>query len=242
MPVQGCNQRSPLGTTYSRSSTFCCADFQGTVGSHDDSVTQVVPSHRCALLGVQRSHAHVSISMFGPPVEQQCRYNVRAASAHPVYEHQRTATMKLLIESYNAMYGLPMTKARPCKRDSIAMFEAIGELMFQSHTGYQHCGLGSAGTDRLVMLARQMILEGDSSALPSVFGAKITGGGSGGCVCVATSEDESGQVAVCRIAGRYAKSTQHQPIIVSGSSPGAQNFDHLMLRINRFSSLAEQQQ
>lgn len=190
-------------------------------------------------------HYHMSakgLFMFTLPIKRQYRYKVRAASAHPIYEHQRTVNMKILIESHNAMHGSAITQPRSCKRDSIAMFEAIGELMFQSHTGYQQCGLGSAGTDRLVMLVRQMMLEGDSSALPSIFGAKITGGGSGGCVCIATSDDENGQVAVCRIAGRYAKSTQHQPVIVSGSSPGATNFGHLVLRIDRISSLAEQQQ
>lgn len=141
--------------------------------------------------------------------------------------------MKLLIDSCSAMHEATMLNSRSCTGDTSTTFEAIGELMFQSHTGYQHCGLGSAGTDRLVMLARQIMLEGGPGEMRAVYGAKITGGGSGGCVCVATSDDEKGQAAVGRIAAKYAKATQHQPTIVGGSSPGAQSFNHLLLRIDR---------
>jgi L-arabinokinase len=56
---------------------------------------------------------------------------------------------------------------------------------WQCHNSYSACGLGSDGTDRLVNLVREMqhrkTSEGGS---PSLFGAKITGGGSGGTVCV----------------------------------------------------------
>lgn len=56
---------------------------------------------------------------------------------------------------------------------------------WQCHNSYSACGLGSDGTDRLVDLVQEMqhrtISEGGS---PSIFGAKITGGGSGGTVCV----------------------------------------------------------
>lgn len=116
--------------------------------------------------------------------------------------------------------------------NSSSTFAAIGELMFQSHSGYQQCGLASAGTDKLVMLAREQLLENSGTGSSSVFGAKITGGGSGGSVCMAASDDDSGKAAILWIAAKYAKATQHKPILVSGSSPGAQYFDHIVLQLS----------
>lgn len=55
----------------------------------------------------------------------------------------------------------------------------------QCHYSYSACGLGSDGTDRLVRLVQEMqhsrIGKRDDGTL---YGAKITGGGSGGTVCV----------------------------------------------------------
>ena len=50
--------------------------------------------------------------------------------------------------------------------------------MYESHASYSACGLGSDGTDRLVTLARE------AGAARGIYGAKITGGGSGGTVAV----------------------------------------------------------
>ncbi len=55
----------------------------------------------------------------------------------------------------------------------------------QCHYSYSACGLGSDGTDRLV----QLVQEKQHSKLSkskdgTLYGSKITGGGSGGTVCV----------------------------------------------------------
>lgn len=51
----------------------------------------------------------------------------------------------------------------------------------QSHAGYSRCGLGSDGTDRLVALVRQeQAMARRHQEPPVLYGAKITGGGSGG--------------------------------------------------------------
>ena len=55
---------------------------------------------------------------------------------------------------------------------------ALGELMYESHASYGACGLGSGGTDLLVKLVRE------SGLATGLYGAKITGGGSGGVVAV----------------------------------------------------------
>lgn len=53
-------------------------------------------------------------------------------------------------------------------------------FLLQCHFSYSACGLGSNGTDRLVSLVQEM----QHSEGGTLFGAKITGGGSGGTVCV----------------------------------------------------------
>ena len=95
------------------------------------------------------------------------------------------------------------------------------ELMYQSHASYSACGLGSAATDRIVELARA---EGPGQG---VYGAKITGGGSGGTVAILGRRDAGPVVA--RVADEYARETGHQPYIFSGSSPGSAGFGHLKL-------------
>lgn len=58
-------------------------------------------------------------------------------------------------------------------------------LLLQCHYSYSACGLGSDGTDRLVNLVQEMQHRKSShDGTSSLFGAKITGGGSGGSVCV----------------------------------------------------------
>jgi L-arabinokinase len=55
--------------------------------------------------------------------------------------------------------------------------------MYQSHTSYSICGLGDPQTDELVDMVKQQQGRG-------VYGAKITGGGSGGTVCVLCEGEE----------------------------------------------------
>ena len=99
-----------------------------------------------------------------------------------------------------------------------------GELMYQSHASYSACGLGSAATDRIVELARA---EGPGQG---IYGAKITGGGSGGTVAILSRRDAGPVVA--RVAEKYASETGYQPYIFSGSSPGSAEFGHLRLMRN----------
>jgi hypothetical protein len=54
----------------------------------------------------------------------------------------------------------------------------LGTLMYESHASYSACRLGSDGTDRLVSLARA------AGSAHGIYGAKITGGGSGGTVAI----------------------------------------------------------
>ena len=98
---------------------------------------------------------------------------------------------------------------------------ALGELMYQSHASYSAIGLGSAATDLLVQLVRA---SGPSSGL---YGAKITGGGSGGTVCVLAANTAQGEASFRRVLARYEQQSRHTPYVVSGSSVGAVAFGHL---------------
>jgi L-arabinokinase len=99
-----------------------------------------------------------------------------------------------------------------------------GELMYQSHASYSACGLGSAATDRIVELSRAAGPE------QGIYGAKITGGGSGGTVAILGRRDAGPVVA--SLAEKYARETGYQPYIFSGSSPGSAGFGHLRLMRN----------
>jgi galactokinase len=127
-------------------------------------------------------------------------YRVRAATAHPVHEHQRTQEFRDTLPN----------GAEP------ALARRLGELMYAAHESYSACGLGSSGTDLLVELVRQRGPE------RGFYGAKITGGGSGGTVAVLTRADVRSEVAA--IADDYAARTGHRPHLFWGSSPGAAEF------------------
>ena len=94
-------------------------------------------------------------------------YDVRVATKHPIFENSRVKCFEQLLRS-------------PASEDQMQM---LGELMYQSHVSYGMCGLGSDGTDKLVELVRQSAQE-KKGPNEGLYGAKITGGGSGGTVCV----------------------------------------------------------
>lgn len=139
-------------------------------------------------------------------VDPDRSYAVRQATAHPIYEHQR-------VQRFRARLG------------TAALDEAqrvrLGELMYASHDSYSACGLGAAGTDRLVELVRA---AGPTAGL---YGAKITGGGSGGTVAVLARRGAAEIIG--EIARRYERETGNMTTVLGGSSPGAIAFGTLQL-------------
>ena len=128
------------------------------------------------------------------------RYHVRAPASHPVYERQRAESFRQLLRD------------APDEERRIR----LGSLMYESHASYVACGLGSPGTDRLVELVRS---EGPAAGL---YGARITGGGSGGTVTVIGRKDAA--AAITRVAETYERATGYRPHVFSGSSPGVAAF------------------
>jgi L-arabinokinase len=135
-------------------------------------------------------------------------YAVRVPTAHPIHEHHRVRLFAELLRGEINEEGMKLA----------------GELMYQSHASYSACGLGSEATDRIVELARKAGPE------QGIYGAKITGGGSGGTVAILSHRDAGPVVA--RVAEKYARETGYQPYIFSGSSPGSAGFGHLKLTRN----------
>jgi galactokinase len=133
-------------------------------------------------------------------VERGRRYRVRAPTAHPIYERRRAERFRRLLSE------------SPGEQELVE----LGTLMCESHCSYGACGLGSPGTDRLVDLVRA---EGADSGL---YGARITGGGSGGTVAVIGRQDASG--AIDRVADGYERATGYRPYVFAGSSPGVMSF------------------
>jgi L-arabinokinase len=136
-------------------------------------------------------------------VDPARNYAVRKPTAHAVYEHFRA-------RAFAELLAPPATERRR---------QLLGELMYQSHASYSGCGLGSEGTDLLVALVR--------SAGPArgFYGAKITGGGSGGTVAVLARRGAD----ISQVAEDHARRTGHLPHVFSGSSLGAAAFGHLRL-------------
>jgi len=140
-------------------------------------------------------------------VEPERVYAVRAPTAHPVYENFRVRAFAELL-----------------KRDvSERQLELLGELMYQSHASYSACGLDSTATDAIVERVRAV------GRAQGLFGAKITGGGSGGTVAVLGRRD-AGDAAINEIAEQHARDTNHPVSVFSGSSPGAAAFGHVVLK------------
>ena len=131
-------------------------------------------------------------------------YAIRTPTSHPIHEHERVTEWAHALQS----------TTRP---DAAR----LGALMYESHASYSACGLGSDGTDRLVALAR------NAGPARGIYGAKITGGGSGGTVAILA--DSSAGHTVRAIARRYSEETGRDAYVFEGSSPGAARFGAIRL-------------
>lgn len=126
--------------------------------------------------------------------------------------------------------GEPVAAAAGPPAALLGPLETLGELMFQSHASYSACGLGSDGTNRIINIVRQhMHAARKACKAPALYGAKITGGGCGGTVCVLGLAGSAGQAAIDAVVRQYQQETGYTPFVFGGSSMGAAKFDHLRL-------------
>ncbi|CAK9182378.1 unnamed protein product [Ilex paraguariensis] len=128
-------------------------------------------------------------------------------------------------------FDMQAFKALLTSATSDEQLTSLGELMYQCHYSYSACGLGSDGTNRLVQLVQEM-QHGKlaKSGEGTLYGAKITGGGSGGTVCVIGRNCLRSSQQILEIQQRYKGATGYLPVIFEGSSPGAGKFGYLRIR------------
>jgi galactokinase len=117
-------------------------------------------------------------------IDEHQNYPVLSCTTHPVCENHRVHKFVELLQSFSHLANEEGKKK---------ILQALGTLMFQSHESYSRCGLGSERTDYIVQRA---------SITKGVYGARITGGGQGGTVCLLGVGDE----------GREAVSNLHEDL------------------------------
>ncbi|HWE02532.1 MAG TPA: hypothetical protein VG326_08980 [Tepidisphaeraceae bacterium] len=141
-----------------------------------------------------------------PQLDPDAEYEVRSAADHHVIEAHRVKHFASLLEEASA--------APDAGKKGFALDRA-GHLMYASHQSYSHDAmLGSPECDLLVKLVRAAERAG-------LYGARITGGGSGGTVAVLADVGDRADAALGKIMKAYENETGHGPQLLAGSSPGA---------------------
>lgn len=148
-------------------------------------------------------------------VDPASTYNVRACTEHPILENNRVREMLALMQIADG------------EEDAALRVEA-GRLLLESHSSYSdRLDLGAPETDEIVKL---VLSEGPENGL---YGGRITGGGSGGTVCVLCDLERS-EAALPRVLAEYEKRTGLVPRLIAGTSPGA-----LQFRVRHFSAIPD---
>ena len=129
-------------------------------------------------------------------------YKPAVCGSHPVYENARVNEFKTLLKNF---------KKQDNKQASLIQ---MGKLMMQSHESYSAVGLGNEYTDQIVEMIR------DAGPARGVFGARVSGGGNGGTVCI-LSYGKEGKNTVKEIYRKYKQIKKQKLFLFSGSSHGA---------------------
>jgi L-arabinokinase len=138
-------------------------------------------------------------------VDPEETYSIRACTEHPILENSRVREF------------IALTNLAAKDPDRVLLREA-GALMLASHESYsQRVDLGSSETDLLVDLVMER------GPVRGLYGAKITGGGSGGTVAVLCAGPRA-DVALAEVRKEYQKQVGVYPRMFQGSSPGAMAF------------------
>jgi galactokinase len=153
------------------------------------------------------------LARYGSTIDQATRvepntiYHVQQATDHHVLEARRVKNFVTYLET--AAHLPPRSKEQGRELDK------AGHLMYASHQSYTNDALlGAEECDLLVALARQREPAG-------LYGAKITGGGSGGTVAILADQTEKADAAIAEIMTEYEKQTNKKPEAFVGTSPGA---------------------
>ena len=135
-------------------------------------------------------------------IDENKIYRPAVCGSHPVYENARVNEFKNLLKNFKK------------QDDKQASLIQMGNLMMQSHESYSAVGLGNEYTDKIVEMIR------DAGPAHGVFGARVSGGGNGGTVCI-LSYGKEGKNAVKEIYRKYKQIKKQKLFFFSGSSHGA---------------------
>ncbi|HEV2296093.1 MAG TPA: hypothetical protein VGR35_19770 [Tepidisphaeraceae bacterium] len=141
-------------------------------------------------------------------VEPGISYHVRQSADHHVLEARR---VRRFVEELQL--ATREREKNPLRRSPA--LDRAGHLMYASHLSYTNDALlGAEECDLLVKLVRDSESKG-------LYGAKITGGGSGGTVALLCQATDAADNAVREIMLAYATETGRAPEAFTGGSPGA---------------------
>jgi galactokinase len=160
-----------------------------------------LPDH---IVGAEFLSAHRTHDDPVTTIQPDATYRVAGPTRHAVEENERVLRFIDLLRA-----------ARDGEHEPL---EAAGRCMFDAHDSYRdNCRLSVPEVDFLVDAVRQR------GAATGLFGAKITGGGTGGTVAVfGTLEGLRTQIP--QIAVEYSRRVGTMPDIFEGMSPGAIQF------------------
>jgi L-arabinokinase len=137
-------------------------------------------------------------------ISPDATYRVAGPTRHPIEENERVMRF--------------MDALRAAKTGDEKSLVTAGECMYGAHDSYRNnCKLSTPEVDFLVDCVRQ---RGTKSGL---YGAKITGGGTGGAVAV-FGKLEALAKQIPEIAVEYSRRVGMMPDIFEGTSPGAVEF------------------
>jgi galactokinase len=137
-------------------------------------------------------------------IQPDATYRVAGPTRHPVEENERVLKFMELLKA--------------AKRGDEKRLSAAGELMYAAHESYRNnCNLSVDEVDFLVEAVRK---RGPKQGL---YGAKITGGGTGGTVAVFGKLDALKE-HIPQIAVEYSRRVGAIPDLFEGTSPGAMEF------------------
>ena len=142
-------------------------------------------------------------------IETQKLYSLRNAAWHPVRENERSIKFMEMMSRLNS------------SGQHNNIMSQMGALMYGSHDGYSSVGLGEPATQWIVDKVKA---EGP---VKGVYGARISGGGSGGTVVI-LADEKNGIDTVKEIYRFMQEKTGRDLYLFSGSSDGAHYVNTLL--------------
>jgi L-arabinokinase len=140
-------------------------------------------------------------------VDAEVEYHVQQATDHHVLEARRVRQFCDFLQQ--------AATSDPADEQRFSLMDRAGHLMYASHLSYTSDALlGAPECDLLVDLVRSHERSG-------LYGAKITGGGSGGTVAVLCETGDRADRAIEQIMHTYQRRTGNDPEAFLGTSPGA---------------------